>query len=216
MKKQSGNALWFILLAIFLLGGLTVLLSRTGSNTEETGSAEQTSIKASALLRYAAGLENGVTRLLNLGCSESQISIDPDVTTVGYENPKSPVDRSCHLFYPEGAGLSFTGFKADGTPMPLFISGNIVIDNVGTTKPELAAGIGILTQETCKQINKSVGLGAVAPYDNANGAAGLFDGSYTAIARLGNDYTALAGQKYFCAASVGPTDYQLFYVLIAR
>lgn len=114
MKKQSGNALWFILIAIFLLGGLTVLLSRTGSNTEETGSTEKSRIIATEILRYAASIENAVQFLLTQGCSENELSFWYDSNGDGNENasddnynPTSPTDRSCHIFSQKGAGITY-------------------------------------------------------------------------------------------------------------
>lgn len=112
-QNNAGNALWFILLAIFLLGGLTVLLSRTGSNTEETGSAERLNILATEIIRYGNGIRTGVDSLLQRGCGESQLSFWYDENNDGlenasdlYYNPSSPIDRSCHIFSKNGAGIN--------------------------------------------------------------------------------------------------------------
>ena len=52
MTHQKGNALWFILVAISLLGLLTIMLSRSSSTSNETGSYEQNIIGANGILSY--------------------------------------------------------------------------------------------------------------------------------------------------------------------
>ncbi len=115
MKHQSGNALWFILVAIGLLGLLTVMMSRSSSSTNETGGYEQNIIHANKILSYAKSMENAVQSLLARGCSENDISFwhdsDGNGTENGsddYFNANSPTDRSCHVFDVAGAGLTWT------------------------------------------------------------------------------------------------------------
>ncbi len=105
-KKNSGNALWFILLAIFLLGGLTVLLSRTGSNTEETGSAEKLSIEANEMLKYMGGIRTSVEELRQRGCSENQINFNTAPLS-DYSNASAPLDKSCDVFDVAGGGQTY-------------------------------------------------------------------------------------------------------------
>lgn len=111
MKKQaeSGNILFLILIAIALLGALTVLMSRTGSQSDDTGSTEQSSIQASQILKHAASLQNATQMLIGRGCSENVLSfeaVDSD-QAAGYHNADAPTDKSCHIFEPEGAALKY-------------------------------------------------------------------------------------------------------------
>src|SRR5688572_13950247 len=110
-KNCAGNALIFILIAIFLLAGLTVLLSRTGSQSEDTGGTEQIRIQASEILKYASGIQNAVQMLRNRGCSENTLSFwNKDTNTSGgentgddYYNASALTNKSCHVFNPAGA-----------------------------------------------------------------------------------------------------------------
>ena len=74
MKKQNGNALWFILLAIALLGLLTAVMTRSSGTDNDTGSYEKNQIAANEILQYAKSIENAVQNLLARGCSENDIS----------------------------------------------------------------------------------------------------------------------------------------------
>lgn len=110
--RENGNALWFILIAIILLGLLTAMLTRSGGNTNDTGDYERLSIKANEIITYGRSLGNGIQMLLSRGCSENEISFeDPLLASQGsfsdHSNPNAPADFSCHIFRPEGAGLEY-------------------------------------------------------------------------------------------------------------
>jgi hypothetical protein len=246
MKKISGNALWLILLAIFLLGGLTVLLTRTGSNTEETGSTEQLSIQAAEILRYAAGIESAVQQLLNRDCSESQISFDDDLTTTGgYENANVVVPASsCHVFMQQGAGFRNTPQKdvwLDTANSALvgykinYYTSDVRILSVGNDASVAGADLTMLIpyikQELCAQINKTLGVsvipedagimfGAPVGYNNRK-----FIGSYSSTTALGDDAglpnnSLLLGKKSMCikvtGAAPAANTYHFYKVLLVR
>ena len=93
-------------MAVVLLGALTLLLSRSGSNVEQSGDFEQLRIKATQLMRYASSIEQGISKLQSLNnCSENEISFQ-NTTDTNYTNANSPADNSCHIFQSAGAGLS--------------------------------------------------------------------------------------------------------------
>jgi len=104
--NECGNALWFILLAVALLGFLTAVVSRSGSTVDQAGDYEKNRISASKIINTAKSFETAIQQLQNNGCSENEISFE-NPTVSGYTNTKSPTDKSCHLFHAAGAGLSY-------------------------------------------------------------------------------------------------------------
>ena len=48
MKNESGNALWFILIAIALLAALTVVVTRSSDTVEQSGDVERQRIAVDA------------------------------------------------------------------------------------------------------------------------------------------------------------------------
>ncbi len=185
MNKQSGNALWLILIAIFLLGGLTVLLSRTGSQTEDTGSAEQMQILASEMIRYGADIETGIKTLLGRGCSENQISLWYDSNNDGtenasdsYYNSNSPTDRSCHVFDVNGAGLTYKNVaaKIDPTFVAAFATTTnpMAMKKIGTdTRGDVymrLMGDAAIMKNFCLAVNR---ISGIKPTGTAG--AGVFD-----------------------------------------
>lgn len=105
LSNQAGNAIWFILLAVALLGFLTALISRSGSNVNQTGDFERDRIKAAALLRYAQSIQNTVQTMMLKGVSENDLDfIAIDAAT--YDNPNCN-DTYCNVFHVEGGGIPY-------------------------------------------------------------------------------------------------------------
>lgn len=228
MKKTqvSGNALFLILIAIFLLGALTVLLTRQSSTTDETGETERNSIKASEILRAGTSLEAAVQRLLSQGCSENEISFWTDTNGDGnenasddYYNPNSPGDKSCHVFDIKGAGLNGNIIKTSWLDTSrsagsrygkvLYTGSNVVID-VGTNATpggiDLMAIFPFVTKEVCAEINKNIGVTLIPQeYGLYNSTAGAweFKGAFSILGAVGDDtglpnYSLVIGKKTIC------------------
>jgi hypothetical protein len=158
-KDQSGNALWFILIAVVLLGALTVTLSRGGSSSDQTGDFEQISIKISQILRYTKSLEEGVRKLQMLNsCSETEINFfDPNVAELAaYERTPDTRDE-CKLFNVNGAGLAWqpppSGVN-DGSDW--IFNGETRICGIDTDRPEVTIILKNMNQKICEQINRRV------------------------------------------------------------
>lgn len=111
-QNQKGNALFFILIAVVLMGLLTMVLSRSGSNTDQSGDFEQIRVQASQILRYAKSIEAAVQEMSMRNVSENDISFENTLSTTSYTNTNcdAAADRSfpgCLLFNVEGAGLTY-------------------------------------------------------------------------------------------------------------
>lgn len=236
MKQESGNILIIILIAIFLLGSLTAMLSRSGDSNNETGDFEQNSIAASSILKYASGIEAAVTQLRQRGCSENQISFQHDEDNDGdyndndesYYNLNAPLDLSCHVFAPEGAGMEFINIDtklldeaqsaehAYGEP---YFNGNSCVARIGTDNgnysnhalfcdapnngSELLLIIPYLKQDICAAINRTLYGDSTIPRDlnhpaNINNGA-RFKGNYNADGReIGSASGEMDYKKSFC------------------
>ncbi len=166
MKKENGNALWFILIAIGLLGLLTVSLTRGGSSSNETGDFEQNQIMASEILTYAKSIENALQSLLARGCSENEISFENNVIA-GYENTTAPrTDKSCDIFDVAGAGQTYetpkekwldTTQSANPEYGNILFTGTNEVINVGRAgKDELLFMINWVSNDICAGLNRTL------------------------------------------------------------
>jgi hypothetical protein len=189
-NSQSGNALWFILIAIVLLGGLTVLMSRSSSTSDDAGDYERGQIQVSEILRYAKSIEMAITNLqTNNQCSENDLNFDtPDL--VGYDNLSAPTNENCDVFSAAGGGETYSKPKTswlDSTHQaePDFgdyvFSGGTFINGVGNSaggnpdpkNKELMIFLPYINRETCLEINNKVGVAndnaGEPPLDNTAG-----------------------------------------------
>lgn len=245
MKKQNGNALWFILIAVGLLGLLTVTLTRSGSSTNETGSFEQNQIVASQILTYAKSIENAVQSLLARGCSENEISFENNIVA-GYVNPNSPTDNSCHVFDAAGAGMTYEDPKEkwlDNAQSGInhyqtyLFSGTSCVLDVGeeginchtdaSIREELILFLPYVTRSICISLNKSLNMPNPGgePEQETGGAWRpiITDAQFNGIYEDGNQISipgsVYQGQSSYCFE--GDTlpaagTYHFYHVLHAR
>jgi type II secretory pathway pseudopilin PulG len=239
-STQNGNALIFILIAIALLGLLTVSLSKSSGDSNDTGSFEQNQIAASEILTYAKGIENAVQSLLARGCSENEISFQ-NAVVAGYSNTSSPTDNSCHIFEPEGTGITYNLIKevwlnSTYSAQPYynqwqFEANHCVIgvasdstNCVSDSSKELILSLIFLKKDLCMLINKSLGVtnpGNQPPIDAttpSNDFTGIFGPAGNGI--MGDDAAELIAKKSGCyqddAVGFSGNAYIFYHVLIAR
>lgn len=225
-RTETGNALWYILIAIILLAALTVMLTRTSTTSEETGSYERQEIKIAEMLRYAKGMEQAVNRLQSQGCSENDISFEQAVVA-GYSNPGSPVNKSCHIFEPEGTGLQWQDPPEninDGSTW--FIGAANVVTGVGCDTASAACTDLLLilpnvTEATCLRINALNGVanpGGAPPEDNDNSieTTTKFTGSFAQSDTIADTDGELYGQETACVAETAGTTHLFYKVLLKR
>jgi type II secretory pathway pseudopilin PulG len=235
--SERGNALWFILLAIVLLGALTMLLSRSGSSVDQNADVEQMRIKASQVMRYAKSIQSAVEQMKLNGVSENGISFQNSTTTTNYTNTSCDDDTDqnypdCRVFDVGGAGLVYMPPPpgTNGGAEWIFTGEN----NVGTTAKPIgttAAGSGNdlimllpgANNALCLQINRDLDVDSsgTIPGDASGAAVTPFTGSYPAALNiLDGDPTAfeLDGHEAGCFIDTAPNpDVTYFYfVLLAR
>ena len=109
--SERGNVLWFLMIGVALLAAITMVVSRGGSSTDQTGDYEQRSIQASQILRYARGIEATVQRMKLNGVSENDISFENSVSTTDYTNANCGTD-DCMVFEAAGGGQNYMAPKA--------------------------------------------------------------------------------------------------------
>jgi len=113
--KQSGNVFVIILIGVVLFGALLYTFTRTAQTSAGNLTAQQAEIAAQEILNYARLLEGAVDRVRQNGCAESEISFENPITVGKYSNTNAPADNSCHIFEPEGGGLTWQD-SPHGTP----------------------------------------------------------------------------------------------------
>ncbi len=233
--NQSGNALFLILIAIFLLGGLAALMARSNSDSEDTGSTEQATIKASQLIRYAASIKSAVDAARSRGCSENQINFRWSLTS-GI-NPNAPADGSCSVFTYAKGPLQFVDWRAIGIQTQSgtgcyfcnqsYFNGDAMWHpSTPTVAPELSFFLAGIDKNLCLAINRVVGVtntGGNPPDATSNILGGNdFNGTFATSTNSDRDIVSaggeLVGKMTGCMNMMqdGVTAYTFYSVLIPR
>lgn len=106
MKKQNGNVLFLILIAVALFAALSYAVTTSSRSGESTISKDKAKLAASQINQYVSQLRQAINRLKVInGCSDTQISFsNPVRNDFDYTTPAP--DR-CKVFHPDGGGLSY-------------------------------------------------------------------------------------------------------------
>jgi len=107
INPQSGNVLFYILIAVVLFGALGFAVSGMMRGGSGGGiGKEKASLYAAEILTYAKQIDDTVKNMQILNdCADEEISFE-NSTVSGYEH--SPVARDeCKAFHPDGGGMTY-------------------------------------------------------------------------------------------------------------
>lgn len=188
---EKGNILFIILIAIALIGLLTVAIQSTSRPDGANIDKEQLSIRATEVQRYASELERAVMFIMQNGKSESDIRFAHPDAHADYGDLSADGDPSDQVFHRLGGGASYRTPPADindGSAWEFY--GGTHLPGVGSDKADLIAVLPNVTQAFCNKVNAlndqtgtptDTGASAASgsdPGDCLNiGAAGRFDDS---------------------------------------
>lgn len=223
--NQRGNVLWFILLAIVLLGAITMVISRSGSSVNQSGERESASILASQIMRYAKSIEAATTQLKMSGYSENDISFENSFNTASYLNTNCS-GNYCKVFHVNGTGLSMSAppSKAmSNTSSEWIITGANAVgstnDPVGTDNNDLIILLSGIKQPVCAEINRmmKVNNGAI-PTETTGITTTSYQGSFSGSTVIDGDPSPyeLDGHPTGCFYDADASNYSFYHTLIAR
>lgn len=163
-RTQGGSAIIFILLGIALFAALCYAFMRGMQGGTGSFSTQQSKIIAQEIINSSLQVERGVQKLLRRGCSQDDISMEKAPSRVGllWENSNAPTDKSCHLFEPEGAGLSDIALDTGtGTTAYWVFSGHLGMSNINPVRGiyGIAAYLRGLSDSVCISVNQQMGTG---------------------------------------------------------
>lgn len=106
-RGRAGNVLFFILIVVALFAALSYAMTQSVRGSGSTD-REKARLDAALSEQCVGYVERGVNVLQVLhGCALNEISYElPDGTN---PNASAPADKRCHVFAPEGAGLTACG-----------------------------------------------------------------------------------------------------------
>jgi len=188
--KEQGNVLFLILIAVALFAALSYAV--TQSTRGGGDNRERPQITAALVSQYFNAIETAITRLKIIkSCDDTELTIENDTYVGGIvgtwaggqvmlpvgTNPNSPADGSCHVFNPNGGGVSplviqdaiepypmtgggsshsvWWGWPAPGNPW--FITQSV--PGVGSSEPDLVGSLLYVPEEVCRSFGVQFGDG---------------------------------------------------------
>lgn len=110
---RSGNVLFLILIAVALFAALSYAVTQATGGGVIDVSREENDLDQAKSENFESAINAAKWRLTIVnGCQPEEISYE---TPEGdYANPAAPANRKCHVFFPEGGGVPYTGFVPSG------------------------------------------------------------------------------------------------------
>ena len=186
---ENGNILVMILIAIVLIGLLTVAIQSSSRPEGSTIDGEALIIRATEVQRYASELERAVNYIMQDGKSESDIRFaHPNFTHSDYGDLSADADPSDQVFHASGGAAEFRD-PPDGiqtsTGGEWEFYGGTHIPGMGTGRAELIAVLPNVTQAFCDRINELNNQSGTPTDTGAGVAAGGDPGACLHIGALG-------------------------------
>ena len=226
--KQSGNALFLILIAVALFAALSYAITQSGRGGGNI-SREKAAIAASQITQFAAGVHTAVQRMIISGTATHSLcydapyetehgsgchgSVDTQVFAAdgGVVIQECATDEQIDTSYTSGAA---TWWKFRGITST---DGGYYIKDVGTNTDvsgrDAFAFLPSVRLAVCQQINKGLGLDPT-PVDSTTFDA---DGSRTTYDTNLNVITAYPGEPFACIGeNANGYPYSYYHALIEQ
>lgn len=157
---ESGNMIFFILLAIVLVGLVTAAL-RSGGIEGANIDREDMVIKASQVRQNAGELERAVALIIQNGISETDISFAPNDASALSDYGTYNANPRAEVFNPKGGGAIWrqppSGVN-DGSHWEFY--GDTAAPGMGSQEADLIAVLPNVTAAFCAEINSINGQSA--------------------------------------------------------
>jgi hypothetical protein len=222
MQSQRGNAMIYILIALALMGALTVVLSRQSEQTDsENLTEEMAQFESAQILAYAQSAQSAVDKMLMSGSTPEDLDFDMPNSGSFSEPPYYN-----KVYHPEGGGLiykSSAGNLFDTTidPVPGYYIG--MFNNV-TWTPTGAQDIIFtayaIKKPICEAINEKItGSKTIPAYITGLMRATLIDQQYHPAGQheFGiDDCNDCEGMAMLCASNNVGTIFSFYAIIVAR
>lgn len=179
-KNERGNLLFIVLLAVFLIGLLTVAI-QSGMNSETSDiDDERLAIKAGEVQRFASEVERAVLFLYNQGIGESQIRFAHPDADDDYGDLNADTDPTNQVFHPDGGAALYRsvpqGIQLNTSNWEFF--GRTHAPGAGLeSRADLMIVLPNVSQGFCDAINRLNGQTDNQPLDPGGSTGCVFSGT---------------------------------------
>lgn len=226
-NSESGNAIFYIFIAIALLGALSFAVSQGTRGGGKALSDDRIHLAASEVIAYADAVAKSVGQMRLRGTATTALRFPYTGTDAGYGVYNAV--PSSEIFNPQGGTVIYKSPPALALANPLAVyhfTGNNEIENVGSTcgDDECADLLMVLqgvSVEVCQRINEVMGFATMAdlpPVDLEIAIAPYYAGTFDYTETVGDEAgsSILAGKTAGCFNDANSSTYVFYQVLVAR
>lgn len=227
-RSESGNVMFYILIAVALLAALSFAVSESGRGGVQSVNKEKARMLGDEIASYGNVLANAAAQLRLRGCKDTDLSFENPIT--GNANAGAPGDKTCNIFDVAGGGVTYQEFSTFTTPGSVKImTGARGIEQVGaddqgdlwlrmqSNDPSAISA----AKAICAHINNVMQVSttddtSTAPFEPvyaADWADTDFIGAYPAATPL--DLGELNGKNSFCAGH-GTNEVSFYRLILSR
>lgn len=206
-RREDGNALFLILIAVALFAGLSYAVTQSGRSSGQSVSEESNMILSSQVMQYPAGIRTGITRMLIRGTGVSELLFNPPSAY--------SATTSQEVFHPDGGGVAYQQTIQDTVNDPgvddwVFVD-DVVVTDIATASAEVVALLPDVREGVCQQINEAATGSTATPQPTAPIAnmAAFIAGNFTLSG------ATIAGQPFMCIEAADG-EYGYFHVLVEQ
>ncbi len=220
--NEHGNVLVMVLLAIVLIGALSVAIQGTSQQSNHIDD-ETLLFRVSETQRYATEIERGITFILQNGYSEADIRFSHPNAHNDYGDLSADTDTGDQMFDRLGGAAKYSSPPEgvnDSSPWEFY--GHTALPHVGSDEAELIALLPNVTEKFCNRINDIIGYDTTMPQDDGTcihgGATSRYDDTtqFSSSPNTTNEATFSLKPSTRGCVQCSSGEYHYFHVLLTR
>lgn len=223
--SESGNALFYILLAVALLGSLSYAVSQNMRGGVQGLTEERQKLLATDILEFSDVVAKAVSQLRLRGSQFSEFSFAHPDLAAGY-GVYGGADAEHEIFNPAGGAIVYKDANSESmtTPGPYLFAANNEVEQIGTTSGAAASSdllliLQPLVRDVCIQINDILGItaaGVAPPQDTEIDTGTVFAGTASYDQTISDESAALTTRNAACFEDTTNNRFVFYQVLMAR
>ena len=175
-KREKGNALFLILIAVALFAALGYAITQSSRGGGKNADAEKLSLQAAQIVQYAGSIKFAIDRMrYGWGYRDTEISFE-NSTVAGYTNANC-TSTDCKVFDTAGGGVAYDAPKEEwldssqsaqalygewyfpvGVCIPFVGTGETGCQGDGLDNEELVLILPYVRKALCLEINDRLGI----------------------------------------------------------
>lgn len=211
-KTENGNALFLILITIFLLGMLSKVMVERNTDTAAIASNAEVKARAANIINQAMNMQSAAQKIVAEGIAPTDINDVAPSDAAAFEAG----DHRSKLYHPYGGGIQYAENYQGWTTLRLHK--DVTVVNVGPSSDSDIMMIGMVDQSLCAALNTALFDDPSITVVQTAVFNALKDGTSTAT--LDDATSCSAGtcneRAYQCVTNTGSSEFLYYHLLVPR